>query len=151
MIINAAERPADPPCPACGAYRWGGGAGGSVATIDGATNTVTSNLFVCCLGAPLYIDVNPLTDRAYVSLPGWSYDPADAHWVAVIADRPPAADVAVRMADAKRMNIALFWEIVLEHYTEEFGIQHYTLRTGDSESLIRADAYVSGLFSLEKA
>ena len=59
--------------------------------------------------------------------------------------------MAVRMADAKRMNIALFWEIVLEHYTEEFGIQHCILRTGDSESLIRADAYVSGLFSLEKA
>lgn len=70
------------------AYRWGGGAGGSLVSIDGTTNSVTSDLFLCCLGAPLYVDVNPLTDRVYVSLPGYSNDPADAHWVSVIADGP---------------------------------------------------------------
>lgn len=82
------------------AYRWGGGSGGSLASIDGDTNTVSSNLFICCNGAPLYADVNPVTDRVYVSLPGWCCNPADAHWVAVVADRPPAANVAISMTDS---------------------------------------------------
>lgn len=79
------------------AYRWGGGAGGSLATIDGATNTLLSNLFICCYGAPLYADVNPNTDRVYVSLPGWCCSAADAHWVAVVANRPPAANLGITM------------------------------------------------------
>ena len=69
-------------------------------SIDGDTNSVTSNLFVCCQGAPLYADYNPVTDRVYVSLPGWCCNPADAHWVAVVGDRPPAANMSMTMSDS---------------------------------------------------
>lgn len=74
------------------AYRCGGGLGGKLVSIDASTNAVRNDLFICCLGAPLYVGLNPVTDRLYLSLPGWATRPEDATWVAVVADdlEPPA-------------------------------------------------------------
>jgi hypothetical protein len=57
--------------------------------------------------------LNPVTDRLYLSLPGWASSPAEAHWVAVVADdldTPtwPSGSCLV-VSQAKLRSITLSW------------------------------------------
>jgi YVTN family beta-propeller protein len=107
------------------AYRCGGGSGGKLVSIDASTNTVRSDLFICCLGAPLYVDLNPVTDRLYLSLPGWSTKPEDATWVAVVADdlEPPTwpSGSTLSVYRASLTSITLQWTPA----TDDSGVTRY--------------------------
>jgi YVTN family beta-propeller protein len=130
------------------AYRCGGGSGGALVSIDGASNTQRSYLFVCCNGAPLYADLNPVTDRLYLSLPGWAYSPAEAHWVAVVADDldtptwPSGSTLVV--SRARLTSIALSWTPAVD----SSGVTRYQVyRDGQLAVTVGAQtsAFIGGL------
>ena len=130
------------------AYRCGGGTGGALVSIDGVTNTQQSYLFVCCNGAPLYVGLNPVTDRLYLSLPGFGGSSTTAHWVAVVADDldTPAwpAGSTLSVAQAALTSITLTWTPAVD----SSGVTQYRIyRDGQLAVTVGAQtsAFIGGL------